>query len=273
MIALPMLRPLRILRIIMLMRMLNRRMADTCAAGSSSTARSPPCCSIFCASLAVLQAERGHPRRQHRDLRRRDLVVDRHDLHRRLRRPLPGDVEGRLVGIRLMVGGVALIGVVTASFAAWLIERVRDRRRRVDQAGRPATRPARRCTPSSTGVERELAELKRPAAAASRSLRASSARPARRRRRPPRPGRPAPTARRPRGPSPRRTGVAARVGVHEPLAAHQRGGGRDQQHDDRRGERDQQAVPERRGDQVREEVRPVDRRRVGARRPGSARAP
>lgn len=33
--------------------------------------------------------------------------------------------SGRLVGAGLMVGGVALLGVVTAAFASWLVDRVR----------------------------------------------------------------------------------------------------------------------------------------------------
>jgi voltage-gated potassium channel len=38
----------------------------------------------------------------------------------------PVTLQGRFVAVGLMIGGVALIGVVTASFAAWFIDRVRD---------------------------------------------------------------------------------------------------------------------------------------------------
>jgi voltage-gated potassium channel len=37
----------------------------------------------------------------------------------------PVTTDGRLVALGLMLGGIALIGVVTASFATWLIDRVR----------------------------------------------------------------------------------------------------------------------------------------------------
>jgi voltage-gated potassium channel len=37
----------------------------------------------------------------------------------------PVSIEGRFIAAGLMIGGVALIGVVTASFAAWFINRVR----------------------------------------------------------------------------------------------------------------------------------------------------
>lgn len=38
----------------------------------------------------------------------------------------PVTTQGRLVAVGLMVGGIALIGVVTASIASWLIAQVRS---------------------------------------------------------------------------------------------------------------------------------------------------
>src|ERR1700749_423780 len=38
----------------------------------------------------------------------------------------PVTTEGRFVAVGLMLAGIALIGVVTASFATWLLDRVRD---------------------------------------------------------------------------------------------------------------------------------------------------
>ena len=43
--------------------------------------------------------------------------------------------EGRLVAAGLMLAGIALLGVVTATMASWLVQRLRRRRRR--------TRPSR----------------------------------------------------------------------------------------------------------------------------------
>ena len=37
----------------------------------------------------------------------------------------PVTTEGRFVGVALMVSGVALVGAVTASFATWMIDRLR----------------------------------------------------------------------------------------------------------------------------------------------------
>ncbi|WP_353681678.1 ion channel [Microbacterium sp.] len=39
----------------------------------------------------------------------------------------PVTLAGRLVAVGLMVGGIALIGVVTATLASWIVERVSDR--------------------------------------------------------------------------------------------------------------------------------------------------
>lgn len=47
----------------------------------------------------------------------------------------PITVEGRFVAVGLMISGIALIGVVTASFATWLIDRVRQ----VEAESRAAT--------------------------------------------------------------------------------------------------------------------------------------
>ena len=47
----------------------------------------------------------------------------------------PVTIEGRFVAVGLMIAGIALIGVVTASFATWLIARVRQ----VEAESRAAT--------------------------------------------------------------------------------------------------------------------------------------
>jgi voltage-gated potassium channel len=136
MIALPMLRPLRVLRVLMLMRMLNRRMADTLRGRVVVYGAFTAVLLIFCASLAVLQAERGHHGANIQsfwDAIWWSMVTictvgygDR----------FPVTVEGRCVGIGLMVAGVGLFGVVTASFAAWLVDQLRDE----EEASQQATR-------------------------------------------------------------------------------------------------------------------------------------
>jgi voltage-gated potassium channel len=125
-IALPMLRPLRVLRVILLMRMLNRRLADQLRGRVVVYGAFTAVLLIFCASLAVLQAERGHAGANIETFG--DAVwwsivtictVGYGD-------SFPVTVEGRFVGAGLMISGVGLFGVVTASFAAWLVDQLRD---------------------------------------------------------------------------------------------------------------------------------------------------
>lgn len=48
----------------------------------------------------------------------------------------PVTATGRFVAVGLMLGGVALLGVVTASIASWLIDRVRETEASVQAATR-----------------------------------------------------------------------------------------------------------------------------------------
>ena len=61
------------------------------------------------------RAER--PGREHHDRLGRPLVHDRHDLDRRLRRPLPGHRLGRLCGVVIIVVGVGIFGTFTGYLA------------------------------------------------------------------------------------------------------------------------------------------------------------
>lgn len=123
-IALPLLRPLRLLRLVVLLNVLNRRattglrgqVAVYVAGGASLLG--------FCGALAVLDAERGHPG-ANIELFSDALwwavttmtTVGYGDRY-------PTTNQGRLVATGLMVGGIAILGVVTATLASWLVEHV-----------------------------------------------------------------------------------------------------------------------------------------------------
>ena len=123
-VALPLLRPLRLLRLIPLLSVLNRRakirlrgrVAIYVAGGASLLA--------FCAATAVLDAERSSPNANITDFG--DAIwwagstmatVGYGD-----RYPVTG--IGRLLGFGLMVGGIAVLGTVIATLASWLVENV-----------------------------------------------------------------------------------------------------------------------------------------------------
>ena len=136
MVALPVLRPLRLLRLVMLLRVLNRRAVTdlhgrviTYVAGSSVIL-------IFCASLAELDAERNHPGATIHTFGdalwwavSTVTTVGYGDRY-------PVTAEGRIIASGLMLGGIAIIGVVTATIASSLIDRVRE----ISDAEQAATR-------------------------------------------------------------------------------------------------------------------------------------
>jgi voltage-gated potassium channel len=81
---------------------------------------------ILCAALAGLNAERGHDGANINSFGDAiwwafvTVCTVGYGDH------FPVTIEGRFVAVGLMIGGIALIGVVTATFASWLIDRVRD---------------------------------------------------------------------------------------------------------------------------------------------------
>jgi len=126
MLALPMLRPLRALRLVTLLRVLNRsaagnlrgRVAVYVTGGSSLIA--------FVAALAVLDVERhaeGANITSFGDAMwwatTTMTTVGYGD-------QFPITTPGRVVGVALMIGGITLLGTVTATFASWLLEAVRE---------------------------------------------------------------------------------------------------------------------------------------------------
>jgi voltage-gated potassium channel len=125
-LLLPMLRPLRVLRLVTLLRVLNRsaagnlrgRVAIYVTVGSSLIA--------FVAALAVLEAERGTEGALITSFGdamwwacTTMTTVGYGDTY-------PISTAGRFIGVGLMVGGIALLGTVTATFASWLVNAVRD---------------------------------------------------------------------------------------------------------------------------------------------------
>jgi len=157
-IALPILRPLRLLRLVMLLRVLNRRATNSLRGRVITYVSGATVLIIGSAGLAVLDAERGHP----------GANIDNYGdalwwamttiatVGYGDRYPITG--QGRFVAAGLMLAGIALLGVVTASIASWLIEKVRE----VEADAQAMTR-------------RDVAELRAEIRALRRELRAATA--------------------------------------------------------------------------------------------------
>lgn len=124
-VVLPMVRQLRVLRVLMLFTVLNRRAAVSLRGRLGIYVGGVIVLAGGCAALAVLDAERGSPTANittFPDALWWTLATittvgygDRY----------PTTVEGRLVAAALMVGGIALVAVLTGMVASWLVETIK----------------------------------------------------------------------------------------------------------------------------------------------------
>jgi voltage-gated potassium channel len=123
-LALPLLRPLRLLRLIPLLSVLNRRARVTLRGRVAVYIAGGASLLAFCAALAVLDAERSSPNANITDLGDAIwwAVTTMTTVGYGDRFPVTG--TGRLVAFGLMIGGIALLGTVTATLASWLVETV-----------------------------------------------------------------------------------------------------------------------------------------------------
>lgn len=131
-LLLPMFRQLRALRVITVLSVLNRQLRNDVRGRVVIYVVSTVAMVGFVSALAVLDAERDAPEGNITTFG--DAVwwtittistVGYGDRY-------PVTVEGRVVASALMITGIALLGVVTASIASWFVENVRQARQEVD---------------------------------------------------------------------------------------------------------------------------------------------
>jgi voltage-gated potassium channel len=131
-LVLPMLRQLRALRVVMAIGVLNRQLRNDARGRVAFYVAGTVALVGFVAALAVLDAERDAPGASITTFG--DALwwtittistVGYGDRY-------PVTVEGRLVAGALMVAGIALLGVVTASIASWFVENLRQAGRDVE---------------------------------------------------------------------------------------------------------------------------------------------
>ena len=123
-VALPMLRPLRLLRILMFARLFGRTAAGNVPGRVTVYVVGAALASVGLGALAVLDAERGAPDANIVSIgdalwwaTTTVTTVGYGDR-------FPVTTAGRLIAVCLMIVGIALVGSVTAAVAAWFVEQV-----------------------------------------------------------------------------------------------------------------------------------------------------
>jgi voltage-gated potassium channel len=124
-VALPMFRELRVLRLVTVIRVLNRKASSAMRGRVGIYVATITALISFSSALAVLDAERGSPESGITTFPQAlwwtlttISTVGYGDLY-------PHTWGGRLVAASLMVGGIALLGVITGMIASWFLERIR----------------------------------------------------------------------------------------------------------------------------------------------------
>jgi voltage-gated potassium channel len=124
-VLLPLLRPLRLVRLLVLLRFIDRGVVRSLQGRVVAYVVSATLLVLYAGALAELQAERGAPGSTIRTFGAAlwwaittITTVGYGDVY-------PVTFEGRLVAGVLMVAGVAFLGAVTATISSWLLSRVR----------------------------------------------------------------------------------------------------------------------------------------------------
>ena len=123
-IALPLLRPLRLLRLLALARLLNRSATSSLVGRVTTYAVGTSLMALGLGAIAVLDAEQDAPTANITTFgdalwwsATTVTTVGYGDY-------FPVTTQGRLIAVALMLVGIALIGVITASVAAWMVAQV-----------------------------------------------------------------------------------------------------------------------------------------------------
>lgn len=161
-VALPFFRPLRLLRLVTLLSVLHRTVGETLRGRVVTYVAASAVLLVFVGALAVLDVEQSAP--DAKILTFGDALwwavatittVGYGDMY-------PVTALGRIVAAALMMSGIAVLGVVTASIASWLVQRVEESTgAAVESAERPVIAEVGELAAEVAALRREIAELRR----------------------------------------------------------------------------------------------------------------
>jgi voltage-gated potassium channel len=159
-VALPFFRPLRLLRLVTLLSVLHRTLGDTLRGRVVTYVVGSATMLVFVGALAVLDVEQSAP--DAKILTFGDALwwaittittVGYGDMY-------PVTPLGRMVAAALMMSGIAVLGVVTASIASWLVQRVEDTAEAAAEAEEPLRAEMAELVAEIALLRREIAEMK-----------------------------------------------------------------------------------------------------------------
>jgi voltage-gated potassium channel len=161
-VALPFFRPLRLLRLVTLLSVLHRTVGETLRGRVVTYVAAAASLLVFVGALAVLDVEQSAP--DAKILTFGDAVwwavatittVGYGDMY-------PVTPLGRIVAGALMMSGIAVLGVVTASIASWLVQRVEEATvAAAESAEQPVLTEVGELAAEVAALRREVAELRR----------------------------------------------------------------------------------------------------------------
>lgn len=161
-LVLPIVRPLRALRLVTAVIMVYRRTTTWARGRLAIYVGSTTVLLVFVAALAVLEAERGDPDSNITTYPEAlwwsavTITTVGYGDH------YPATTGGKLAALALMIGGIGLIGFVTGSLASWIVERVAAND---DEPPQPADADLATILNELRALRQEVAELRAATAA------------------------------------------------------------------------------------------------------------